>query len=90
MMVDECIRYKFAAELKDRTYESLRDVLVSGWFRYFGPPKIVICDQEGGQMHSRLCAMHTQSIGGSRVLTPDTSAAAVSTPQQVSQRNIST
>ena len=36
-MVDECIRYKFAAELKDRTYESMRDVLVTGWFRYFGP-----------------------------------------------------
>ena len=47
IIVDECTRYKFAEELKDRSYESILECLQKGWFRYFGPPRIFLCDQEG-------------------------------------------
>ena len=47
ILVDECTRYKFADELRDKSYEAIYECLSKGWFRYFGPPRIFLCDQEG-------------------------------------------
>jgi len=47
ILVDECTRYKFAEELDDKSFEAISECLMKGWFRYFGPPKIFMCDQEG-------------------------------------------
>ena len=58
MLVDECVRYKFAAQVNDRTFESLAECLMKGWLRYFGPPRVFLCGQEGallGDAMGRLC-----------------------------------
>ena len=58
IIVDECTRYKFAAELPDRSYEAILECLQQGWFRYFGPPQIFLCDQEGalaGDAFAHVC-----------------------------------
>ena len=58
ILADECARYKFAAELKDKSFESISECLLLGWFRYFGPPKIFMCDQDGalsGDAFARVC-----------------------------------
>ena len=58
LLVDECTRYKFADVLEDRSQESIRAVRMKGWFRFFGPPKIFLCDQEGalsGDAFAALC-----------------------------------
>ena len=44
ILVDECTRYKFAEILTSRSYESIREVLMRGWFRFFGPPRIFLSD----------------------------------------------
>ena len=58
LLVDACTRYKFANVLADRSLESIRSVLFAGWFRFFGPPLIFLCDQEGvlaGDTFAVLC-----------------------------------
>ena len=58
IIVDECTRYKFAAELTSKSYEAILECLQLGWFHYFGPPKIFICDQEGalaGDAFAHVC-----------------------------------
>ena len=57
LFVDECTRYKFADVLDDRSLESIRDTLMKGWFRYFGPPKVFICDQEGALASDAFAAL---------------------------------
>ena len=47
IIVDECTRYKFAAELPGKSYEAILECLQLGWFRYFGPPILMITGQEG-------------------------------------------
>ena len=46
-IVDECIRYKFTDELKDRSYEFIQYCSQKAWLRYFGPSRVFLCDQEG-------------------------------------------
>ena len=48
MMIDEAIRYKVAALLPDRSASTIMSTLLLHWFRYFGPPKRLKSDQEGG------------------------------------------
>ena len=58
ILVDECTRYKFAEEIPNRSYEAILECLMKGWIRYFGPPKILICDQEGalaGDAFAHVC-----------------------------------
>ena len=57
-MIDETTRYTFAGHVKSKRFEDLRDCLLQGWFRYFGPPKIFLSDQESslaGEDFGRLC-----------------------------------
>ena len=65
MMVDECTRYKFADILKSRSYEDIRDVLMRGWFRYFGPPKVFPLRSRGIPCRRRLCCLVRLAQGGS-------------------------
>ena len=44
--------------LEDRSYETIRNCLMKGWFRFFGPPKVFLIDQEGalaGDAFAVLC-----------------------------------
>ena len=58
IVVDECTRYKFAEEIPNRSYDAIQECLQKGWFRYFGPLKIFLCDQEGalsGDAFAHVC-----------------------------------
>ena len=48
LMIDEATRYKVVAVLQKRDAKSLAKVMLYSWFRYFGPPKTLKSDQEGG------------------------------------------
>ena len=55
--MDECTRYKIAETLTSRSYESIREVLMRGWFRFFGPPRIFLSDQEGALASDAFAAL---------------------------------
>ena len=58
ILIDECTRYKFADEIPGRSYEAILECLQKGWFRYFGPPRAFLCDQEGalaGDAFAQVC-----------------------------------
>ena len=48
IMVDEAIRYKVSALLPKKDAASIAKCMLYTWFRYFGPPKTIRFDQEGG------------------------------------------
>ena len=48
IMVDEAIRYKIVEHLPHRSAETIARCMLRSWFRYFGPPKCIRFDQEGG------------------------------------------
>ncbi len=48
LMIDEAIRFKVAAHLEARDPKSIGKAMLHSWFRYFGPPKCLTSDQEGG------------------------------------------
>ena len=48
LMIDEAIRYKVAALLAKKDGHSIMRCLLLNWMRYFGVPKCIKSDQEGG------------------------------------------
>ena len=47
-MVDEAIRWKLAEYLPKKDAFHIAQAMLRAWFRYFGPPKCIKFDQEGG------------------------------------------
>ena len=48
LMIDEAIRYKISEQIKNKDGKTIMTTLLMSWFRYFGPPKVLKSDQEGG------------------------------------------
>ena len=48
LMIDEAVRFKVACHLKSKDAKSLMKTMLYGWFRYFGTPRCLRSDQEGG------------------------------------------
>eukprot|EP00959_Pyramimonas_sp_CCMP1952_P057598 1202364-Pyramimonas_sp.AAC.1 len=48
LMVDEAIRWKLAEVLPKKDAFHIAQAMLRAWFRYFGPPKCIKFDQEGG------------------------------------------
>ena len=48
IMIDEAVRFKVASHLPDRTANTIMKTLLRDWLRYFGPPRRLRFDQEGG------------------------------------------
>ena len=48
LLIDEATRYKVAALLLSKDAKTLGRVLLYSWLRYFGPPRVLKSDQEGG------------------------------------------
>ena len=46
--LDEAIRFTMTGIIPDRTPRSIIDWLTQHWIRVFGPPKVILSDQEGG------------------------------------------
>ena len=45
--IDEATRFTLAGLIPDKTPASIQEWLMTNWVRYFGPPKVVLSDQEG-------------------------------------------
>jgi len=92
IVVDECLRDKFADELKDRSYESILECLQKGWFRYFGPPVRFFAIKKGHSLAtpSPRSATNTRSIGGWLVLIQAILGEEANTPPLALQRSTST
>ena len=45
--IDEATRFTMAGLIPDRTPQAILDWFMSAWVRYFGPPKVLLSDQEG-------------------------------------------
>ena len=48
IMVDEATRFKVSALLPTKDAKTLMKTMLAHWFRYFGPPRTLRSDQEGG------------------------------------------
>ena len=48
LLIDEASRYKVAAELPTKDAKAIFTALLYHWIRYFGPPRSLRSDQEGG------------------------------------------
>lgn len=48
MMIDVAIKWKLAQDIPDKTGKSILLAMMIFWFRYFGPPRVLESDQEGG------------------------------------------
>ena len=73
-IVDEATRYKVAGTLKSRELSSFQEALLRLWFRYFGPARRIVCDQEGALM-SQEAAPEFDRLGIERVPMGTTSGA---------------
>ena len=58
ILIDECIRWKLADVMPDKTAESWTRVCFNGWIKYFGPFQTLIHDQQGtitSELVGRFC-----------------------------------
>ena len=68
-MIDEAVRYKVVCLCNTKDAKTLAKVMLLNWFRYFGPPKVLRSDQEGGirsEEFARVCdrySIHRQLAG---------------------------
>ena len=69
MMMDEAVRYKVVCLCTTKDAKTLAKVMLLNWFRYFGPPKVLRSDQEGGirsEEFAQVCdrfSIHRQLAG---------------------------
>jgi hypothetical protein len=69
MMIDEAVRYKVVCLCTTKDAKTLAKVMLLNWFRYFGPPKVLRSDQEGGirsEEFAQVCdrfSIHRQLAG---------------------------
>ena len=75
-IVDDCLRYKFADELKNRSFESIIACLQERWSATSDHRECscAIRKEHSQATHSFMCATHIRSKGGSLVLTRATLA----------------
>ncbi|CAE8728215.1 unnamed protein product, partial [Polarella glacialis] len=50
LFVDEATRYKVIALVINKEYKTLSAALITLWVRYFGPPQVLVSDQESAWM----------------------------------------
>ena len=48
MILDDAVKYRITSPLKSKTGKDIFKALLKDWIRYFGPPRSIISDQEGG------------------------------------------
>lgn len=48
LLIDEAIRFEAGSLIENRLPSTLTSTITNTWFRIFGPPTILCCDQEGG------------------------------------------
>ena len=46
--IDACTRFSMTDVVKDKETDTLLTALQQSWFKHFGPPRVLIVDQEGG------------------------------------------
>ena len=47
-VLDVCTRFTMAEEVANRNTDELLSTLQKTWFKMFGPPRVIVIDQEGG------------------------------------------
>ena len=66
LIVDECARYKTSGRLPNREFETLMKFFLYCWFRWFGPPRQLVSDQDStfrSTEMARLCdRYHIQRV----------------------------
>ncbi len=68
LFIDECMRWKLTDLLKDATFQTLLRVLLVGWFRFFGPFKYLVVDQESALAGGE-CAALCDKFSINRIVT---------------------
>ena len=48
LMIDEATRFKVSTPLPAKDAKTIARAMLKDWFRFFGPPKAIRSDQEGG------------------------------------------
>ena len=49
-IIDACIRWSATEIIRSKTCADILPAIVRAWFRLYGPPKVIVTDQEGALM----------------------------------------
>ena len=55
-LIDVCARCTVACALKSRSADEIVQQLQTRWFSIFGPPRLIVADQEGGVANDHIAA----------------------------------
>ena len=75
-MIDEAIRFTMCELIPNKQTSTIIDAVTNSWFRHFGPPQLIVSDQEGGLV-SEDAAIWSERWGTSFRFKPKGSHASV-------------
>ena len=79
MLVDDCLRWRMAARLHDKTARAHLDTSMAHWFRYFGPMEVWVFDQDSA-ITSDMATLTCDRYSITRKLAGERSVSASSPP----------
>ena len=75
-MIDEALRFSMCDVIPNRQTATILDTATNIWFKYFGPPGLIISDQEGA-LTSEEAALWSERWGTSFRFKPKGSHASI-------------